>query len=433
MTSLDDWSARAAIPFSLDDPAALNEAIDRLVAALGDGVEMLGFGEALHGGEETLVLRNRLFERLAAVHGYTAVAVESSFPKGFVVDDYVAGRGPAAYDDIIETGFGHGFGKLAANRELVEWMRTYNADPAHAVKLRFYGFDMPSCPTGNTGPRVVLKLVVDYLTSLDAAAGAKCWERIEPLLGNDFDWENPAIYADPSKSIGLSPAAAALRVEIEELVSELRVRGPELVAAGGVERFDEALHFADQARQLLSYHAAVARNAGHGRLLGIRDVMMADNLRCIARRESPRGKVFVFAHNAHVQRGKIAAWENWCRVLRMDPFSWWPAGSHVAQTFGPRYAVIGTAIGTSPANGVAEPEAGTLEARLTALPGTTRFLPTSAGRGLSADELAALPLRSASDANLSYVPFTAQSFTDFDAWVVLNSVTYSRGAPPLPS
>ena len=32
-------------------------------------------------------------------------------------------------------------GLLAANRELIEWIRGYNADPHPAVKLHYYGFD----------------------------------------------------------------------------------------------------------------------------------------------------------------------------------------------------------------------------------------------------------------------------------------------------
>jgi len=35
--------------------------------------------------------------------------------------------------------------------------------------------------------------------------------------------------------------------------------------------------------------------------------------------------------------------------------------------------------------------------------------------------------------NLGYGPLTAQSFTDFDWLAVLDSTTYSRGWPPLPS
>src|SRR4051812_31997904 len=117
--TLDEWIARDAIPFSVDSPDA---AADAIVASLGDGVELLGFGEALHGSEEMLLLRNRLFQRLAAAHGYSAIAIESSFPKARVADEYVAGRGPATYEEVQEAGFGHGFGKLEANRELIEWM-----------------------------------------------------------------------------------------------------------------------------------------------------------------------------------------------------------------------------------------------------------------------------------------------------------------------
>jgi hypothetical protein len=33
--------------------------------------------------------------------------------------------------------------------ELIEWMRRYNADPAHHVKLQFYGFDSPTEMVGS--------------------------------------------------------------------------------------------------------------------------------------------------------------------------------------------------------------------------------------------------------------------------------------------
>jgi erythromycin esterase len=77
-------------------------------------------------------------------YGYSAIAIESSFPRAHVANEYVAGRGPTSYEMVQETGFSHGFGRLEANRELVEWMRQYNANPTHRVKLRFYGFDSPT-------------------------------------------------------------------------------------------------------------------------------------------------------------------------------------------------------------------------------------------------------------------------------------------------
>src|SRR5579871_484777 len=74
--SLDEWIARAAIPFSVDAPASFTAAVDTVIAGLGDGVEVLGCGEALHGSQDILVLRNRLFERLVEAHGYSAIAIE---------------------------------------------------------------------------------------------------------------------------------------------------------------------------------------------------------------------------------------------------------------------------------------------------------------------------------------------------------------------
>jgi hypothetical protein len=48
--TLNDWIRSEAISFSVDSPETFNASIDRVMASLGDLVELLGFGEALHGG-----------------------------------------------------------------------------------------------------------------------------------------------------------------------------------------------------------------------------------------------------------------------------------------------------------------------------------------------------------------------------------------------
>src|SRR6266704_3558537 len=346
--TLDDWIAHEAIPFSLDSRPDFNAAVDTVIGALGDSVALLGFGEALHGGKELLILRNQLFQRLVEAYGYSAIAIESSFPRGPIVNEYVLGHGPASYEAVQETGFSHGFGKFEANRELVEWMRQYNADPSHQVKLQFYGFDSPTEMIGTDSPSHVLHFVLDYLASIDSASGQEYRQRIDSLLGQDSDWENPAAMMDPTKSIGLSPAATALRIETEELISELRVRRPELVAKSDENRYLEAVQYASVARQLLNYHAALAGKSSERlvELLGMRDALMADNLAYMVSRERGRGKVLAFAHNSHLQRGK-AQWQ-----LGTNLLTWWPVGSHLNEMFGPRYAVIGSAVGESLANGI---------------------------------------------------------------------------------
>jgi len=417
--TLDDWIAHEAIPFSLASRPDFNAAVDTVIDSLGDAVALLGFGEALHGGEEMLVLRNQLFQRLVEAYGYSAIAIESSFPRGPIINEYVLGRGPASYEAVQDTGLSHGFGKLEANRELVEWMRHYNADPAHHRKLQFYGFDSPTDITSTDSPRQTLHFVLDYLSSVDGGSSQEYRNRIDPLIGKDADWENPAAVLDPTQSIGQRAEAQALRIETEELIAELRVRRPELVAKSDERRYLEAVHYAVVARQLLHYHAAAAQTSAkrQARLLGIRDAMMAENLAYIVSREQGRGKVLVFAHNSHLKRGKVQwQWEN-------ETLIWLPVGSHLHEMFGRRYVVIGSAVGESPANGIGQPEAGTLEARFTSTPGPVRFIPTH--QGLPTEEMAALPIRSGSKKKGSYMALGAQSFTDFDWFAVLDTTTYN--------
>lgn len=428
-SSLDDWIQREAIPFSVDSPETFNAAVDQLMASFDSPVELLGFGEALHGGEDILILRNRLFQRLVEAHGFSAIALESSFPRAHLVNEYIAGRGPASYEAVQESGFSHGFGRLEANRELVAWMRQYNAGPTHGPGLRFYGFDSPTEMTGTDSPRQLLYVVLDYLASLDSSGARAYRQRFDPLLGRDADWENPAAMMDPAQSIGLSPAAAQLRIETEELMAELLLRRPELAAKSGRDRFLEAVQYATLARQLLTYHATLARPSSDrvARALGLRDAMMADNLAYLAACEAGRGgRVLAFAHNSHLKRGQ-AHWQ-----LGPDLLVWWPVGAHLNQMLGSGYAVIGSAVGVSEANGIGQPEAGTLEALLTAAPGPARFLPTHQGRGLPAPAITALPVRSDSKKNPGYYPLTPQSLADFDGLAVLDSTAYNRGGPPLP-
>ncbi|MFN8512750.1 MAG: erythromycin esterase family protein [Chloroflexia bacterium] len=427
--TLNEWIAREAQSFSIDESGAFDAAVARLLTSLGDRVELLGFGEALHGSEETLILRNRLFQRLAEAHGYSAIAIESSFPRGRIANDYVLGRGPATFAEIQETGFSHNFGRLDANRELIEWMRAYNADPAHPTRLHFYGVDSPSESYSTDSPRQLLLFPLDYLASLADPRAHQRRERIETLLGPDAAWENPAALMDPSAGIGLSDAANALRLETEELITALQLRRPELIARGGADRFLEALHYASIARLFLTYHAGLARASDDrlSTLLGIRDAIMADNLAFTVARERGRGRVLAFAHNQHLQRTQPIEWQ-----LGPQHLVWWPAGAHLATLLGPRYAAIGSGVGTSPDNGIGQPEPGTLEALLTAQPGPALFLPTHQGQRLPASAITALPTRTGSRKNPGYYPLTPASLTNFDALAFLHTTTYNRGGPPLP-
>jgi len=266
-------------------------------------------------------------------------------------------------------------------------------------------------------PRRLLHFVLDFLASVDCEGSSERRERVDSLLGSDSNWENQAAAMDPTKSVGLSPAATALRIETEEISSELLLHRPEFVARSGKDSYLEAVHYASMVRQLLNYHAELASPSAQrtARLLGMRDAVMADNLAYTVSREHGRGKVLAFAHNSHLKRGE-ARWQ-----LGADLLTWFPCGAHLDALLGSRYAVIGSAVGVSDTHGIGQPEPNTLEAELTAQKGPARFIPTYRGKGLPSSEIASLPTRSGSTKNSTYFPLTSESLSDFDWLAVLDS------------
>ena len=174
----------------------------------------------------------------------------------------------------------------------MKWMRAFNADPSNRVKLQFYCFDSPTEMTGSDSPAQVLHFVLDYLASIDSASDKKHLQRVDSLLDQSSNWGDPVAMMDPTKSIGMSPNVTTLRIETEERISELHVRRPELVAKSDVGLYLETAHYAAVARQLLNYHAALARTSGRQivEVLGLLDALMADILAYTVARERGRRK-----------------------------------------------------------------------------------------------------------------------------------------------
>ncbi|MET8755321.1 erythromycin esterase family protein [Streptomyces sp. NPDC004667] len=329
-----------------------------LTALLSPAPRLLGLGEPTHGVEAFPELRNELFRHLVEHEGYRSIALESDCLAALVADAYV-GDGTGTLDGATARGFSHGFGASPANRELLRWMRAYNEGrPAHE-RLRFYGCDAPLEMTGAASPREALTEVRAYLAArLDLPwSGAD----LDALLGPDERWTDPAALMDPARSVGRTPEAGRLRLIADDLGVLLDAHAPDLTEATSPEAFWRAALHARTATGLLRYHAGLADTAPGrlGALVSLRDLLMADHLDAIVRREARRGPTLVFAHNGHLQRDPS----------RMEfaglPLRWWSAGALVSARLGDRYAFAASAFGS---RGTDVPGPDTLEGLLSALP-----------------------------------------------------------------
>jgi erythromycin esterase-like protein len=306
---------------------------------------LLGLGEARHFVEALGELRNEIFQHLVEHEGYRSFAIESDCLMGLVVDDYIT-TGAGTLDDVMERGFSHSFGASPANRELVRWMRAHNEE--HDEKLRFYGFDGP-LEYWAASPRQALT----GLRGLLDGPLPCTMETLDTLLGPDDRWTNEATVMDPSQSIGQSADAQRLRLLADDLVALLDTQAPRLSAK---DRESAAL-YGRTAVGLLRYHHWMADTspARISRLSGLRDAMMAANLRAVAE----HGPALVFAANLHLQRNKSFM------SLGDQQLEWWSAGAITATRLGDRYAFLASAFGTAGDN---TPLPDTVEGILSTLP-----------------------------------------------------------------
>ncbi|NBE53171.1 erythromycin esterase family protein [Streptomyces boluensis] len=338
-----------------------------LLSLLPDRPRLLALGEPTHREDALLELRNELFRQLVEEAGYRTIAVESDCVRGLAVDDYVT-SGTGTLDEVVERGFSHDWGDLAANRELVRWMRAHNIrcddeGRPDSERVRFAGFDGPLEISHAESPRQSLTALHHHLATHGDAGLLPCTAAtLDRLLGADERWTEPAAMRDPSRSVGRSAEARELRLLADELTALLDAQTPGLIAAASREEWERARLHARTATGLLRYHHAMADSSTTRmtRLLGVRDHMMARNLLALA----ARGPAFVYAHNSHLQRER-STMRMWDHPL----LEWWSAGALVSAELGAEYAFVPMALGTVRHDqGVDIPPPDTVEGLLYALP-----------------------------------------------------------------
>ncbi|SHG76241.1 erythromycin esterase family protein [Streptoalloteichus hindustanus] len=402
------------------DDAGLGAALDHFLDSRPERPQLLGLGEPTHALGVFPLLRNRVLRHLVEHQGCRSIVVESNCLTSPVVNDYVT-TGDGDIDTVLSTGFSHGFGGLPGARELVTWLRDVNRGREPEDQIRFFGFDAPTEMTSAASPRVTLTGLHRFLTAhLGPERVPHSLPTIESLLGDDDAWTNPAAAMDSTQSVGGSAEAHQLRVIADDLVAVLETETPGLRHAGTPAEFDQACLFARITQGMLRYHAAMADpGPGRvGRMLAIRDAMMADNLVALAKSESRRGLSLVFAHNAHLQRSR----GHW-RLGEMD-LRWWSAGAITADRLGGRYAVIASDFGVAPELGVAGPEPDSLHGVLADATEACALYPANALAG-ALDGHPALAPRVVGDPR--YIPLDARGIGGVDAVVFVKDVSTQDG------
>lgn len=334
---LEAWAQAHAIALRAA-PADLRDAdLDALRAIVGDA-RLLAYGEGLHGGAEPLEFRNRLFRYLVERLGFTGIALESGVAEGILLNRYVQG-GPGDVDAVLKAGLTNGFDAVPQNRELVEWMRAWNADPKRP-RISIFGMDVSGT---QTDMQRALRAALDYLAERDAATATALRERIGdlwPRLVLDRRSTAPQQYTSLTQ-----PERDRVTGVIADLVATLAMHETQYRRAPPDRTYDEALQFAIAARQTDDYLRRLPigwsiRDGMQG-LVGTvasADRTKADNVAWALERLGPRGRLLLFAHRDHLVAEPM--------VIRLAPDAEpWPLPPLVGLYLKPRYGADLVTIG----------------------------------------------------------------------------------------
>jgi erythromycin esterase len=263
------WLRSRATPLTPDGDLDPGQA--RALDALVGDAPLVAMGEATHGSAEFADWRRRVFETLVRDKGFTVYAVEVGWPDALALDDYVVtGRGDPVHaihalttwkDETTET------------LSLVSWMRAYNADPKHAKKVHFEGFDVYT-------PSAV-PLILAYLAKVDPAAKEEAHATLAPFADVGCDTTYPTL---PEEK----------RAQVTKAVDALVARFDEKHGTYAAKSSEEEWA---RARQLV--RIVQQAETSYVDWESERDPQMAENVGWLVRHQ-PGTKLLLDAHSGHV-------------------------------------------------------------------------------------------------------------------------------------
>lgn len=291
--------------------------------ALADNT-VVGMGEASHGTHEFFQVKADLFRRLVEDHGVRLFGLEANYSETLAVDRYVRATDDApdsAADALAATYFWPWY--VAELRNLVEWMRAFNAGRPADDQVRFFGFDSQYTVGGADA-------LQQFLAEADPKLLAEHQETLETLA----DW---GLDADDEDTLASRIEDATAFVDAAE--AQFDERRSDYVGATSEVAVDRAEQHLATMRDALAVEKAGDGAAGIER----RDRAMADGVDRLLE-ITHHDRIALWAHNAHVQRAPFEFLDEEAQTM----------GQHLAARYGDGYAALGFSFATGSFQAMAE-------------------------------------------------------------------------------
>ena len=320
------WAAQHAVALPPCPPE--HGQWDKMRAIIG-AADLVALGEPTHGAQEPLALRNCLFRYLVEHDGFTAIALETGVSESRALNDYIAG-GSGDVRALARENFSWGFGRFAENVALLEWMRGYNADPAHRRKLSLYGIDLSGGDKSGAwrDAAITLRASIGYLTRVAPDRSRSVRQALDPFVTR---------FSASGYAAMNTAERAQLRRAIDALLSFLdrhRTNDADWMWAQrnaiGTRQLDTLFRVSpppaagDDDLSQDGYQADIARDAA-----------MAENALWASRHEARNGRMLLFAHDGHIMNATTRG-GSWS-IYRRAPAA---MGVHLKAALGARLLIV---------------------------------------------------------------------------------------------
>ena len=269
------WIEANAHPFEGSHLSLPHSDLGFLRGIVGNA-RIVSLGENTHGTRDFFEMKARILRFLVEEMGFTAFAIEATWPEARRFDHYIrTGEGDAAE---LLSGLYFWTWNTESVLEMIEWMRAHNEAGGD---VGFHGFDMQY-------PGMALHNVREYFAAVDSGQAGAVATRLDCLgrFANDPSGRFPSPrYGDQTDTYHANCSASL------DAVHQVLVDGRETYeATSGEEAFAVALQ---SMRVAIQYHLMITGGQG-------RDESMAENTVWIQRQLGPGARMVLWAHNFHV-------------------------------------------------------------------------------------------------------------------------------------
>jgi erythromycin esterase len=288
---VETWIGQHAIPFKTAGPSGSEEDLQPFKQLVGNAT-IVGLGEETHGTHEFFTMKQRLLEFLVTQMGFTTFALENGWDASRSIDRYVL-TGQGNLTDLLSADLYLGK-QVQEFRDLIEWIRAYDADPAHPTKVHFAGIDCWNIS------QAAFDEVVAYVRGVDPQQT----NLVQALYADIRPSDPTPVFVDYSGFSALPQTTKQhYQDNAQQVYTLLQAHQVAYESLSSKEAFALALQSAHVILQYTKLAVLIAPSetlTGSGPGFRYRDTCMAENVAWLHDHAGGSAKIVLSAHDAHI-------------------------------------------------------------------------------------------------------------------------------------